>query len=62
MLGAGNPQGRLAPHIFDGQQDTGLPQIRLAKPGESLGRPLKRVMSNSFGFGGSNAALILGAA
>jgi 3-oxoacyl-[acyl-carrier-protein] synthase-1 len=62
LLGAGNPGGRFAPHIYDGQQDPGLPKIRLASPGESLGRPLKRLMSNSFGFGGSNASLILGAA
>jgi 3-oxoacyl-[acyl-carrier-protein] synthase-1 len=59
LLGAGNPEGALAPHIYDGLRDPGLPAIRLAEPGQKLGRPLKYLMSNSFGFGGSNASLIL---
>lgn len=55
----GNPQGRLPPHWWDGQRDADLPALRLASPGEALGRPLRHALSNSFAFGGSNAALIL---
>jgi 3-oxoacyl-[acyl-carrier-protein] synthase-1 len=39
--------------------DDSLPALSLVKPGESLGRPVKSVLSNSFAFGGSNAALVL---
>jgi 3-oxoacyl-[acyl-carrier-protein] synthase-1 len=60
LLSDKNPQGKLAPHIFDGVRDPLLPVISLVRPGQNLGRPLRRVMSNSFGFGGSNASLILG--
>jgi 3-oxoacyl-[acyl-carrier-protein] synthase-1 len=62
LLSPLNPKGFVAPHAYDGVQDPGLPQIRLASRGQNLGRPLRRVMSNSFGFGGSNASLVLGAA
>jgi 3-oxoacyl-[acyl-carrier-protein] synthase-1 len=54
-----NPDGRLAPHWWDGRRDPALPAIRLAAPGERLGRAPRHVLSNSFAFGGSNAALIL---
>lgn len=54
-----NPQGRLPPHWWDGQRDPALPALRLVTPGEALGRPLRHALSNSFAFGGSNAALIL---
>ena len=33
-----------------------------AQPGERAGAPLRRVLSQSFAFGGSNAALVLEAA
>ncbi len=48
---------RLPPHWFDGQRDEALPQIRLVAPGETTN--VKTVLSNSFAFGGSNAALVL---
>jgi 3-oxoacyl-[acyl-carrier-protein] synthase-1 len=54
-----NPLGRLPPHWWDGQADPALPALRLARPGETLGRPLRHVLSNSFAFGGSNASLVL---
>jgi 3-oxoacyl-[acyl-carrier-protein] synthase-1 len=60
LLLCGNPQGRLAPHVYDGPYDPSLPPIRLALRGQELGRPLRNLMSNSFGFGGSNACLVLG--
>jgi 3-oxoacyl-[acyl-carrier-protein] synthase-1 len=51
----------LPPHVYDGDYDPKLPPLRLARKGEALVRPLRYLMSNSFGFGGSNASLILGA-
>jgi 3-oxoacyl-[acyl-carrier-protein] synthase-1 len=35
--------------------------MQLVTPGMSLGRPVRHVLSNSFAFGGSNAALLLAA-
>lgn len=55
-----NRQGRLPPHLWDGVFDPALPRLNLAAPGAALGRPLRRVLSSSFAFGGSNAALVLG--
>ncbi|MET0265485.1 MAG: beta-ketoacyl-ACP synthase [Duganella sp.] len=55
-----NPQGRLPPHLWDGSRDPDLPALALVAPGTALGRPLRRVLSSSFAFGGSNAALLLG--
>lgn len=55
-----NPQGRLPPHLWDGVADPALPALNLAAPGAVLGRPLRHVLSTSFAFGGSNAALLLG--
>ncbi|MFL6695379.1 MAG: beta-ketoacyl synthase N-terminal-like domain-containing protein, partial [Ramlibacter sp.] len=53
-----NPGGRLPPHWWDGVRDPALAPVRVAAPGESLGRPLRHVLSNSFAFGGSNACLV----
>jgi len=55
-----NPDGVLPPHLWDGQADPALPALNLVKRGDALGRPLRYVLSNSFAFGGSNAALIFG--
>jgi len=55
-----NAAGMLPPHLWDGQADPALPALHTVRVGESLGRPLRYVLSNSFAFGGSNAALILG--
>lgn len=57
----GNPQGRLPAQWWDGEADPTLPALHAVRPGESLGRPLQHVLSNSFAFGGSNAALLLSA-
>jgi 3-oxoacyl-[acyl-carrier-protein] synthase-1 len=51
--------GALPPHWWDGVRDPALPPLTLVEPGSRIGRPLRRVLSNSFAFGGSNAALIL---
>lgn len=48
--------GNLPPHIWDGAQDPGLPQLNLAP---SLPDSPKVVMSNNFAFGGNNTSLIL---
>lgn len=53
-----NPAGRLPPHWWDGEADPALAPLRIAQPGESIGRPLRHVLSNSFAFGGSNASLL----
>lgn len=54
-----NPSGRLPPHWWDGARDDALPALRLARAGETLGRPPRHVLSNSFAFGGNNASLVL---
>ena len=48
--------GRLPPHVWDGEADPDLPALRIAMKGERLAS--RMVMSNSFAFGGSNASLI----
>jgi 3-oxoacyl-[acyl-carrier-protein] synthase-1 len=55
-----NPRGQLPPHLWDGVIDAALPALNLVPPGAALGRPLRYVLSSSFAFGGSNAALVLG--
>ncbi len=52
---------RLPPHIWDGAADPEIPALDFVERGRK--RPSTRrqaMLSNSFGFGGSNAALILG--
>ncbi len=58
----GNDQGMLPPHLWDGVPDPELPALNLALPGTRLGRPVRYALSNSFAFGGSNAALVFGRA
>ena len=55
-----NPEGRLPPHLWDGEQDPGLPVLNVAAIGARLGHPIRYALSNSFAFGGSNAALVFG--
>ncbi|SBV37239.1 3-oxoacyl-(ACP) synthase [uncultured Stenotrophomonas sp.] len=54
-----NPRQRLPPHWWDGQPDPELAALALVWPGAQAPRPLRRVLSNSFAFGGSNASLAL---
>ncbi|WP_417067214.1 beta-ketoacyl-[acyl-carrier-protein] synthase family protein [Niveibacterium terrae] len=54
-----NGEGWLPPHLWDGAVDPVLPPLRLVEPGFRLGRRPRAVLSNSFAFGGSNAALLL---
>lgn len=51
----------LPPHVFDGERDPELAPIRLVEKGESAVVGARtRVLTNSFGFGGNNCALVLG--
>lgn len=57
-----NP-GFLPPHLWDGQFDPALPRLNLVAQGTPLAdRARLAMLSNSFGFGGSNVSLILGRA
>jgi 3-oxoacyl-[acyl-carrier-protein] synthase-1 len=58
LLSSRNKERRLPPHVFDGVRDPELPCLQLVAPGDSATR-LTHIMSNSFGFFGSNACLIL---
>ena len=52
--------GLLPPHRWDGQADPALPPLRLVGAGDRLQRTTgRRLMSNSFAFGGNNAAVVL---
>jgi len=54
-----NPEGRLIPHVWDGQADPALPQLDFSTPAHRYLQGKARVaMSNSFAFGGSNVSLI----
>src|SRR5690606_41899527 len=56
-----DPEPRWPPHVGDGQQDPALPTLELVAPGTHLsGSAPRRMMSNSFAFGGNNISLILG--
>ena len=55
-----NPHGRLPAHWWDGVADPSLPALHVVGADESLGRPVRHVMSNSFAFGGSNSVLVMG--
>jgi 3-oxoacyl-[acyl-carrier-protein] synthase-1 len=55
-----NSAGKLPPHLWDGMRDPALPALNVAEPGAAIGRPLRWALSNSFAFGGANAALVLG--
>ena len=58
---ARNPKQRLPPHWWDGEADPALAPIGLVDPGATAAQPLRYALSQSFAFGGSNAALVLGA-
>ena len=56
-----NSQNALAPHIWDGQADTQLPALHWVELGQCLTpNTPRRLMSNSFAFGGNNVSLIIG--
>ncbi|TFY94398.1 beta-ketoacyl-ACP synthase [Pseudomonas nabeulensis] len=51
---------RVPPHVWDGQPDPALPALKWARAGDTLKQ--RRLMSNSFAFGGNNVSLIIGEA
>jgi 3-oxoacyl-[acyl-carrier-protein] synthase-1 len=52
---------RLPPHVGDGAHDPELAPLSLTRVGDCLpAGGARRLMSNSFAFGGNNACLILG--
>jgi len=55
-----NATGCLPQHLWDGASDVALPSLHLLPAEFRLGRPLRWALSNSFAFGGANAALVLG--
>jgi 3-oxoacyl-[acyl-carrier-protein] synthase-1 len=48
----------LPPHVWDGAFDPELPRLNVVAPNTPI--PAGAMLSNSFAFGGSNAALVLG--
>jgi len=50
--------GALPPHLWDGERDPELADVRLAAPGDRVAG-LKHALSASYAFGGNNAAIIL---
>jgi 3-oxoacyl-[acyl-carrier-protein] synthase-1 len=56
----GSEEPPLPPHCYDGERDPALPPIRFVAPGERAGSRRPLCVSASFGFGGSNAALVIG--
>ena len=50
--------GRLPPHLWDGEHDPELAPVRLVQPGDNA-RTGRYSLSASYAFGGNNAALIL---
>jgi 3-oxoacyl-[acyl-carrier-protein] synthase-1 len=56
---ANSNEARCPPHVWDGERDPELPDLPLVARGERNGR-VDRCLSNSFAFGGNNAAVIIG--
>lgn len=51
--------GKFYPHIYDNQYDEKIDKIKLVNVNDTYSK-CERIMCNSFGFGGSNAIIILG--
>ncbi len=49
---------KILPHVYDGEYDFELPKINLIT--KSADKKIDNVLSNAFGFGGTNAVIILG--
>lgn len=60
-LSLADRQGRLPPHVWDGERDPALPALDVVSRGQCFAPGRRYAMSNSFAFGGNNVSLILGA-
>jgi len=61
VLAPENRDRQLPPHVWDQQADPDLPPMHWVKPGDVLPQQTpRRLMSNSFAFGGNNVSLIIG--
>ena len=61
MLESNFTAGVVPPHIWDGEADPAIPLLNLAPMEFPIGhRERTAALSNSFAFGGSNAAVVLG--
>lgn len=54
-----NFDGRLFPHVYDEEYNTDLPALNIVKK-NAIYKECNIIVCNSFGFGGSNAIIILG--
>ncbi len=52
--------GKMVPHIYDGEYDEELPKIKLVEKNNLKSDKMEVCMCNAFGFGGTNAVLIIG--
>jgi 3-oxoacyl-[acyl-carrier-protein] synthase-1 len=53
--------GALPPHLWDGEADPDIPRLNLVALATRLPvRAQSAMLSNSFAFGGSNVAVVLG--
>ena len=59
MLAGEEPDPLLPPHLWDGEPDPALPPLHLVRRGERLA-PGRAMLSNTFGFAGSNVSVVLG--
>jgi 3-oxoacyl-[acyl-carrier-protein] synthase-1 len=59
LLTQSDNRGLLLPNINDDELDGTLPALNYAKPGQQLGRCIKKCQSNSFAFGGNNISIIV---
>jgi 3-oxoacyl-[acyl-carrier-protein] synthase-1 len=61
MLEPNFANGMVPPHVWDGELDPAIPRLNLATMQSRIGRSSHAAaLSNSFAFGGSNAAVVLG--
>lgn len=61
MLEPNFANGMVPPHLWDGEVDLAIPRLNLATMRSRIGHPQRAAaLSNSFAFGGSNAAVVLG--